>query len=148
MKLFTTRHGRENYIIHQEEGSSQDKVFHRPQNVQVSISNVRVRLQVLVRRAADCDKTAPSEFTVNQPLSSFSWKKWKKTSLFLIMAVQTSLPDPLYSLLLVDATQHHLVHDQVVVVGLVGYHVPHTVGVKVKNSVLTTIPLPNRIHLW
>ena len=45
------------------------------------------------------------------------------------------------------ASQHHLVHDQVVVVGLVGYHVPHTVSVKVMNSVLTTIPLPNRIHL-
>ena len=33
---------------------------------------MRARLQVLVWRAAD--KTAPPEFTVNQPLSSFSWK--------------------------------------------------------------------------
>ena len=63
------------------------------------------------------------------------------------MAVQTSLPNPFYSLLPVDASLHRLVHNQVVVVGLVGCHVPDTVGVKVMNSVLTTLPLPNRIHL-
>ena len=65
-----------------------------------------------------------------------------------MMAVQRSLSNPFYSLLPVDASQHHLVHNQVVVVRLVGYNVPHTVGVKVMNSALTTIPLPNRIHLW
>ena len=53
-------------------GSSQDKVFHPPQNVQSSISSVRACLQVLIWRAAD--KTAPPEFTVNQSLSSFGWK--------------------------------------------------------------------------
>ena len=46
------------------------------------------------------------------------------------MTVQTSLPNPFYSLLPVDASQHHLVHNQVVVVRLVGYHVPHTVWCK------------------
>ena len=131
--------------MHQEEGTSQDKVFHLPQNVQSNISNVRVRLQILVWRAAD--KTAPPEFTVNQLLSSFSWKM-EEDILVPSHGCVYIAPKSLLQLVACGyASQLLLVRDQVVVVGLVGYHVPHTVGVKVMNSVLTAIPLPNRIHM-
>ena len=104
---------------------------------------MRVRLQVLVWRAAD--KTAPPEFTVNQPLSSFRWKM-EEDILVPNHGCADIAPKSLLQLVACGyASQHHLVHDQVVVVGLV---TPHTVSVKVVDSVVTTIPLPNRIHLW
>ena len=63
--------------------------------------------QGLVWRAGD--KTAPPEFTANQPLSSFSWKMEED-----ILVSNHDLP--------ADASQHHLVHK--------GCHVPHTVWCK------------------
>ena len=58
-------------LFTKKRGPPKIKVFHRPQNMQSSISNVRA-YQGLVWHAGD--KTAPPEFTANQSLSSFSWK--------------------------------------------------------------------------
>ena len=72
--------------------------------------------QDVVWRAAD--KTAPPEFTVNQLLSSFSWKM-EEDILVPNHGCADIAPKSLLQLVACGyASQHHLVHDQVVVVRL------------------------------